>query len=232
MDDYSANIDWDKIYATFHEPEGIAGRISLALEDSVTPLIFCGFPEVAAHLAAESPLQFVDYSPVITARTRARYPSIPRIVTGEISEVLQTDPTETIVIACRLSAFWQSQGVFAQLAAALLAFPRKVVLIDFFDRDAVYAGKRIYYASGTDRGRWAFKSFDDLPGCKPPLQVANLNICYTVGTTDVAYEARRAFFKKAAIGSWCKATFVDYATTISGPLLQNDPSFLVKLTHR
>jgi hypothetical protein len=65
IDDYSEAIDWDVIYGAFYDPQGIVDRIALKLDHNSAPLLFCGFPEVASNLAANSPVQFVGYSPVI-----------------------------------------------------------------------------------------------------------------------------------------------------------------------
>lgn len=231
MDDYSESIDWDEIYSAFHDPKSVADRISAELDDVSAPLIFCGFPAVASYLAAESPVQFVDYSPVITARSRERFPNIQQIVNGEITDVLKDNATQNVVIACRLSAFWQSQKAFDQLASALLASPRKQVLIDFFDRDAVCTGQSINYEAASDTGAWNLESFDKIPQSNPLIEIANISVCYAVGSTHFSYEARRAFFKKPAIKSWFKGNLADYSTVIADPLLNHDPSFLLKLTH-
>jgi len=91
IDDYSESIDWDIIYSAFHDPKDTADQISHELEHSTAPLIFCGFPEAASYLSVESPLQFVDYSATITARSRERYPNIKHVIEGEIAEILKNN---------------------------------------------------------------------------------------------------------------------------------------------
>ncbi len=187
---YSDDIDWDVIYRTFHNPKDIAERIAFELETLKAPMVFCGFPEVAAYLATEAEVEFVDVSSVIIERTQERYPDIQHITTGEISEILKHNPTKNIVISCRLSAFWQSQQAFEELASAILARPRDQVLIDFFDRDAVYQGMHIYYHNDSEQnetGDWDFKQFDVIPSKNPSIQIANINVSYFVNDTVERY---------------------------------------------
>ncbi len=265
QEDYSEKIDWDIIYNTFHNPKEIAERILFELETLKAPMVFCGSPEVAAYLATEAKVVFVDVSSVITARTHERYPDIQHITEGEISEVLKENRTRNIVISCRLSAFWQTQQAFEDLASAILAHPRDQILIDFFDRDAVYEGMHIYYHTETETavadnkekadvnekvvevekeiekqqqsGDWDFKQFDESQSNNPSIQIANIDVSYFIknivsddaGDVDFSYETRRAFFTKTAILNWCTKTFPDYETTLAPALLEDDPSFLVKL---
>jgi len=88
---------------------------------------------------------------------------------------------------------------------------------------------RIDYESEIGSGVWYFKNIVDRYLGNPPMHIAKTNICYAVGAAPFAYDTHRAFYRKAAIEAWCKETFLDYETTLSGPLLYGDPSFLVKL---
>lgn len=255
---YSEDIDWDVIYRTFHNPKDIAERIAFELIDRKAPMIFCGFPETAAYLATATDVQFVDSSPVVTKRTEQRYPDIQSVTEGDISNILNDTPTKNVVISCRLSAFWQTEKAFEELASAILAHPRDQVLIDFFDRDAVYEGMHIYYhveaetADGENNndaekgkveekekekkqqsGDWDFKQFDKSQSKNPSIQIANIDVSYFIDRDgddiNFSYETRRAFFTKMAILNWCTKAFPDYETTLATALLEEDPSFLVSI---
>ena len=239
FDNYSEDIDWDIIYRTFHNPKDIAERIAFEMETLKAPVIFCGFPEVGAYLATKADVQFVDSSPVVCKRTTERYPDIQKVSKGEISEILKDNPTRNIVVSCRVSTFWQTTEAFDELADAILAHPRDQILIDFFDRDAVYEGMHIYYKTDTESdaedkqsqemGDWDFKQFDVLENNKPATQIANIDISYKVEDIDLLFETRRAFFTKMAILNWCTIKLADYEATLAGPLLEDDPSFLISL---
>ncbi|WP_299874577.1 hypothetical protein [uncultured Cocleimonas sp.] len=246
---YSEDIDWDIIYRTFHNPKDIAERIAFELTDHQAPVIFCGFPETAAYLATASELQFVDKSAVVTQRTEERYPDIHSVTQGDISSILKDTLTRNVVISCRLSAFWQTEQDFEALANAILAHPRDQIIIDFFDREAVFEGMHIYYhaeAPDTDKnnsqeekqqsGDWDFKQFDDSQSNNPSFQIANIDVSYFIDNNsnhkndiNFSYETRRAFFTKMAILNWCTKTFPNYETTLATGLLEGDPSFLVNL---
>ena len=235
---YSEDIDWDVIYHTFHNPKDIAERIAFELTNHEAPVIFCGFPEAAAYLATATELEFVDSSPVIIKRTKQRYPDIKRITKGNISDILKESSTKNVVISCRLSAFWQTEQAFKELTSTILAHPRDQILIDFFDREAVFEGMHIYYQEDETKrntGDWDFKHFDQISSKNPEFQIANVDISYKITATDkgndidFAYETRRTFFTKMAILNWCTKVFPDYETTLATALLEGDPSFLVKL---
>ena len=222
-------------------------------------MIFCGFPETAAYLATAADVQFVDASAVITKRTEQRYPDIHSVTQGDISHVLRDSPTKNVVISCRLSAFWQTQQAFDELASAILAHPRDQILIDFFDRDAVFEGMHIYFHTEAEidtsdnavekvvevktkevpkkqqSGDWDFISFEENPSNNPPIQIANIDISYVIddGENEInfSYDTQRAFFTKMAILNWCTQVFAEYETTLATALLEEDPSFLVNLKH-
>ena len=201
---YSEDIDWDVIYRTFHNPKDIAERIAFELIEHQAPMIFCGFPETAAYLATAADVQFVDASPIVTKRTEQRYPDIQRVTEGNISNILKDSSTKNVVISCRLSAFWQTEQAFEELASAILAHPREQILIDFFDRDAVFEGMHIYLhadveAADADKnekpnveekvvkeektqpsGDWDFKQFDESQSNNPPIQIANIDVSYFI----------------------------------------------------
>ncbi len=243
---YSEDIDWDVIYRTFHNPKDIAERIAFELIDHEAPVIFCGFPETAAYLATAVELQFVDKSSVITQRTKERYPDIQSVTEGYISSILKDAPTKNIVISCRLSAFWQTQQAFEEIASAILAHPRDQILIDFFDRDAVNEGMHIYYHTDSEQnetGDLDFKQFDEVEGNNPSIQIANIDVSYNIGgiggnsdsdsdsdsDMDFSYATRRAFFTKISILNWCTKALPYYEAILSGSLLEGDPSFLLSL---
>jgi len=250
---YSEDIDWDVIYRTFHNPKDIAERIAFELTDHQAPVIFCGFPETAAYLATASELQFVDESAVVTKRTKERYPDIHTVTLGDISTILKDTPSKNVVISCRLSAFWQTEQDFDELASAILAHPRDQVLIDFFDREAVFEGMHIYYHAEAPEvdadekntkeeegkqqsGDWDFKQFNDSQSTNPSFQIANIDVSYFIENANnrkndinFSYETHRAFFTKMAILNWCTKTFPNYETTLATGLLEGDPSFLVNL---
>jgi hypothetical protein len=251
---YSEDIDWDIIYRTFHNPKDIAERIAFELADHQAPVIFCGFPETAAYLAAATELQFVDKSAVVTQRTEERYPDIHSVTQGDISSILKDTPTRNVVISCRLSAFWQTEQDFEALASAILAHPRDQIIIDFFDREAVFEGMHIYYHAEAPEadsevaennaqkekiqqsGDWDFKQFDDVQSTNPAIQIANIDVSFFIENANnskndinFTYETRRAFFTKMAILNWCTKTFPNYETTLATGLLEGDPSFLVSL---
>ena len=229
MDDYSGSIDWDQVYSAFHDPRGIADRIDRALGDCASSVLFSGFPEVASCLARERPLRFVDHSPVVCTRTQERYPEIRCVTEGEITKVLANDSAQIVVIACRVSAFWQSPQMFVDLVFGLLSHPRKKVLIDFFDRDAVSEGEMVAFGSAAGRGMWQFQAIRKVLFSVPPIYRASMNVSYEMGTTQLGYRACRAYFRSVEVETWFKERFPEYSTTVSCPLLDGDPSFLIKL---
>ncbi|MCL6416565.1 hypothetical protein MIB92_12975 [Aestuariirhabdus sp. Z084] len=235
-DEYSQSIDWDEIYAAFHDPESVARRILGELDGGAGPVLFCGFPAVAAYLAEQVELVFIDSSRVITERARCRYPALSSIITGDVMEVLRCHPAKQVVISGRLSAFWQDQQNLEELAAALGCFERRCVLIDFFDRDAIYSNLEVHFeqprCQGKERGKWLFNQISKVSPAVPAIYRANLQVTYNVGSTRCSYATTRAFFSKADIDAWCQRRLPDYQTLLSPPLLENDLGFLLKLIGR
>lgn len=229
LDDYSENIDWDKVYSAFHESKRIAARIRDELGHFDVPLIFCGFPEVASHLSAHSKILFVDNSPTITARSRTRYPNIDKVSNEDIFKVLKGNHSDQVVISCRLSAFWQSSEAFEELAESILAHPRKQVLIDFFDHELIKDVDKINFKSDAGKGSWCLKPSDEHHSNNPPIHLVRMDIAYELDGLSFSYETCRAFFQKAAIEAWCNSAFKEYTVSLTASLLFDDPSFTIKM---
>ncbi|MCP3664526.1 MAG: hypothetical protein GY696_18890 [Gammaproteobacteria bacterium] len=83
------------------------------------------------------PLTFVNFSKPITDTATTSHEKTKGIYTGDITEIAGVLPISRIVIACRISAYWDSPIYFEPLADSLLSFPREIILIDFFNRDLV-----------------------------------------------------------------------------------------------
>lgn len=230
IDDYSDNIDWDRIYKAFHDPQAVADRIRRAIEETGSPVAFCGFPEVASLLSAHYPIVFVDSAAAIVARSRARYPEIETVVASEITEFLRTHPVQSVVISGRLSAFWQTPLAFEQLAGAILSHPRSQVLIDYFDRESIFPGLRTSFSAPAGQGWWAYKEIESLPGTAPRIHTAKLEIGYSLGSTNFSYQTQRAYFERADMKSWHTRVFENYESAVHAGLIQNDPSFSIKMT--
>lgn len=229
---YSGVIDWDRIYSTFHNPLQIAKRIQEELGWTRNPVVFSGFQETASFLANDLPVTFIDHSPSITNRAREQYPGLQKSCTGDVTQLVASLPAPNIVIACRISAYWDSVEYFEQLANSLLAFPRERILIDFFDRDLVESGQVLTYKSGEDVGDWVFLDIDESKGMEPSCFKAKLKVSYSLCGHSFSYEGHRSFFRKDIVLSWSRAKFPDYDVTIGEALLDSDPSFLLKLVRK
>lgn len=161
IDLYSGKIDWERIYRTFHDPFQIAQRVKIELGDTRMPIAFSGFSESASYLAHDMPVTFIDYSSSITNNAKKCYQHIDELLVGDITQLLATLPVPRIVIACRVSAYWNSSEYFERLATSLLSLPREVVLIDFFDRDLVETGGSLNFASRGEFGKWSYLGLEE-----------------------------------------------------------------------
>ena len=229
---YSGEIDWERIYRTFHDPVRIAQRVQEELGGTNMPIVFSGFQETASHLADEMPVTFVDYSSSITDNAKKLHLKIHEVHTGDITELVALFPVSCIVIACRISAYWDSPEYFERLAASLLSFPREKVLIDFFDRDLVKPGESLGFEAGGDVGNWNFLDFEESNVGEPSFFKSKLKISYSLRDHCFSYEGYRSFFMKAVISRWARSNFIDHNVVLGEPLLDHDPSFLLKLIRR
>ena len=229
IDDYSENIDWDRVYSAFHNPKGVANNIRSVIGDANGPLVFCGFPEVASFLSTYYKIVFVDSSRTIVANSRARYPEIDTIIMSEITEFLRSNPAKYVVISGRLSAFWQTPEAFQQLASGLLSHPRTQILIDYFDQEEIYQGLRTSFSAPLGKGRWDYTEIERPRIAKPLIHNVKLGISYSLGSMSFSYLARRAYFDRSDIETWHKSVFKDYETSVEAGLLEDDPSFSIKM---
>lgn len=229
---YSGAIDWERVYRTFHAPSQVAARIRQALPGTGDGTIFCGFQETAGLLANDLPVTFVDYAPAITAHARAEYPGLRAVVTGDITRLVATLPNPYLVIACRISAYWDAPEYFERLSASLRAYPRDLVLIDFFDLDRVAPGQRFVFESGGCAGEWVVLDVDAPLDGEPPISLVRLKVSYAFDDYSFSYTGVRAFLPKAALLRWSQARFPGYDVTLGPPLVEGDPGFSLKLIRK
>jgi len=228
---YSGTFDWEKIYSAFHSPIRIAERISCELDGNNHPLIFSGFAETAAHLASQMPVTFIDLSPSVATCASERYSGLNAVRTGDVTQFISSSSADTVVIVCRISAYWGGEE-FDRLAKSLRKFPRRQIIIDFFDRDVVEPGQTISFESSEGNGKWIYLDFKESEGSAPPISKARLDISYSLQDDSVSYEGYRSFFRKVDIEQWCKRTLPEYRVKICAALMDSDPSFTLKLTSR
>nr|WP_320014785.1 hypothetical protein [uncultured Desulfobacter sp.] len=229
---YSGEIDWERIYKTFHDPSQISNRIQKELGGTNMPIVFSGFIETASHLANEMPVTFVDYSPSITDAARRTHKKLHEIHTGDITELIGILPIPRIVVACRISAYWDSPEYFKRLSTSLLSFHREIVLIDFFDRDLVKLGAKLCFKNKSDIGNWEFLYFEEINVGAPSFFKSKLRVSYSLSDYSFNYDGYRSFFTKTAILRWANSMFTDYDVIMEEPLLDQDPSFVLKLVRK
>lgn len=227
---YAGTIDWEKVYSAFHSPFRIAERIIYELDGDNRPVVFSGFAETAAYLASQMPVTFIDLSPSVTTRASELFSALNAIRTGDVTHFISSYPNSNVVIACRISAYWGSEE-FDRLSKSLRKFPRKKVLIDFFDRDVVEPGQRITFESSEGNGEWTFLDINDCESTIPPISKAKLSVCYSLRDNPFSYEGDRSFFRKDDIEKWCRVTLPEYKARICAPLMDTDPSFTLDLAN-
>lgn len=228
---YSGAIDWDRIYRTFHSPAHIATRVQEALGGSRQPVIFSGFKETAGHLAAQMPVTFVDYSPVIAEEAKAQYPQLHDVQVGDVTQRLACLPAPNIVIACRISAYWEAIDYFERLVKGVRAHTREHVLVDFFDRALVEAGQRFTFNAEENTGAWWCLSLEEQQENGLSVSHATFNVSYDLGDHRVSYQGSRCFYGKENVLQWFRSQLPEYEITLEAPLVENDPSFLLRLIH-
>lgn len=229
---YSGAIDWDRIYRTFHNPFQIAKRVQQELDATNKHVIFSGFQETASYLARQMPVTFVDHSPSITNKAKKQYIDLYDVRTGDVTQIIEQLTAPYIAIICRISAYWDSIDYFERIAASLLEQPRDNVLIDFFDRALVEIGQRFIFESDGGIGDWTIKDFEeqktkDLSFCNVKLKVS-----YSLYGHSFSYEGYRSFFEKENLFNWFNSKLPDYKISLGGSLIDQDPSFSLKLTHK
>ncbi len=177
-------------------------------------------------------MTFVDRSPSITNKAKKQYIDLYDVRTGDVTQIIEQVNAPYIAIICRISAYWDSIGYFERIAASLLEQARDNVLIDFFDRALVETGQRFIFESDGGIGDWTIKDFEeqktkDLSFCNVKLKVS-----YSLYGHSFCYEWYRSFFEKENLFNWFNSKLPDYKISLGGSLIDQDPSFSLKLTHK
>lgn len=154
------------------------------------------------------------------------------IQTGDVTQLVATLPAPIIVIACRISAYWDSADYFERLTDALRSFPRQQVLIDFFDRDLVVPAGKITFEVENGSGVWDFMEEVNSIGTEPAICKLKLKVSYALSGKSVSYEGYRSFFRKDGLQDWFQTQLKDYDVRLGKPLIDQDPSFTLKLSQK
>lgn len=227
---YDGSIDWDAIYRTFHSPVQIAERIRKELGEDCGRVLFSGFLESASLLAKDCSLVFVDSSSTITVRAQEKHPSIGHVYRGDVTEIVGDCEAENVVIACRISAYWDDESFFMRLVESIKKYPRNLVLIDFFDREQVALQSQLSFANYKETGLWKVLSIEDAGQNDFPLSRVNMKVSYEMYQQQVEYEGCRSFFRKKDLLGWFEEVLPLYTVTAKAPLLVNDPGFVLKIS--
>lgn len=227
---YTGDIDWDRIYRRFHDPADIAERINQALQgDANSALAYAGFAETGLLLAQQRAVSFIDHSPFIANSARTRHPSFTDVHTGDITERLASLRHPLVVIACRISAYWDHPSFFERLATSLLAFPRQTVLLDFFDRGQIRVGNQQPFANGEDKGLWTYLGIEPPVAGEPQIFRSHVRVAYSLGHQAIHYEGDRCFFEQDNIARWATSRLKGFKAELGPSLMAGDPSFSLKL---
>ncbi|NDY71986.1 hypothetical protein DO021_10715 [Desulfobacter hydrogenophilus] len=231
-DDYLGSVNWNCIYRAFHNPFYISQKIKAELKGSSGDILFAGFSDTAIDLSYDRPLTFIDSSPVVTEQLRNKPSPVKDIITSDICSYAASTPATFLLMVCRISAFWNTPEHFEKIVRAITAYPRKLVLIDFYDSSQALPGLNLNFTARRGTGSWYFEEIKESSESYPPFQTVNIKVAYSLPDMNCCYNACRSFFKKSAIKNWAEASLPDYITEIKSSLFESDPSFLLKLCHR
>ncbi|MDV7142293.1 hypothetical protein R3X27_06330 [Tropicimonas sp. TH_r6] len=228
-DDYSGAVDWNLIYAQCHEAVRSAERIAACL-DPPRPLLFAGFPETAACLAANRPVTFVDISPAILDMARRDFPGLTSLVCADVFETLETVAPVDVAVTGRLTAFWDAESV-ERFARALERRRPARVLVDFFDREAVAPGQTLAFGGGAVTGQWRIAdAVAPKASARPKVSRLQLALAYDWDSGAVRSETRRSFFDANDLSGWLAERLPGYDVQRHDALIAGDPSFAFLLT--
>ncbi len=224
---YSGTVDWNLIYRCFHSPEDIATRIQNYFPNHNSEILFAGFPETASLLCEYGySIKFLEFSPQMAHIAQTAFPNLS-VQTGDILEILKHDKSIDITIVCRISAYWQSIEDLLLLVKSLQQFPRRRILIDFYDRELVSPGKQINFSRNNGHGYWKFIDLEDDTNSEVTISKAKMEVEYSIGELNFQYPATRSFFRKENLLKFFKGHFFQATLHSAESLLTNDPSFTI-----
>ncbi len=222
-DIYAGSWDWDRIYRACHRAGDVAERIAPHLGEG--PVLFAGFPSVAADLAASRDVTFVDWSKDLARRARANYPAIQSVVAGDVLEILAESDPPNIVLSGRISAFWRDVAIFDRLAEAYQSHLRSSLVIDFFDAGALAKDQELRFGTPPTTGTWRVTGTDRAGG----ITRVTLSVTYDLDGDRRSLDTTRSYFDRGWVLEWAKRAFPVQVPRILDPLIPGDPGFAVAI---
>ncbi len=225
---YAGQIDWDLVYRRFHQADRLANDIRPLLATIDGRILFAGFPSVASDLSRSHNVHFVDNSSAVIKQALTRYPSIKSTEISNVQSVLSAQAFGCVVLSGRMSAFLLEPQALDLLAKSINSFPRKCIVMDFFDVDTLKHGVPFRFPGAGGGGIWSpseVHRWGDLA-----TQV-NFNIRYEIDGEHTKFATTYAFFRRDAVVDWARRNFVGYRLSLLPALSPGDPSFAIALTN-
>jgi len=229
-DVYNGSWDWERIYRDCHHAHSVAEEVHRILGPDRERVVFAGFPATAAELARTRPLTFVDRSNDVVNAVKAAFENLAELAADDVLLRLERDDARHVVISCRVSAFWDNQDSFERLRAAILAFPRTRVVVDFFDAGLAQAGQVLSFGRPPASGTWRIQAVRIEPTTfGPTIYRLRHDVFYILDQAHLEYTAERSYFSAADVLAWAAQCAPDYYAAIAPPLISGDPSFTLVL---
>lgn len=224
---YSGNIDWNEVYRNIYPINEITNTIKEYLpKENIDHIVFSGFSEVAANLSALYPIKYVDYSKFMAERAVIEYPEIDEVIHADILNYLFRSNASIVCITCRISANWQGCRCIDKLIKGIKKYPRKMILIDFFD-DFLFENKE-EIKIGVPPNQCAWNIHERI--LEPSFIVINqLNVQHPSHQLIPSYHSTITSFDKEKITDYMQSQLYGYKVFVNEPLIPLDPSFSLSI---
>lgn len=234
---YAGDIDWNAIYRRYYDLDGMHAALEAWLKAPAT-MVFSGFAELAARLSARHQVHFVEFHESVAASARDHHPVIAKVSRADVIDAVRLDPAPVVLVAGRVSAYWQGGGDLARFLQNVLQRPRELVLVDFFDAADLdgAGGPALGCPTYSDVRPVAAESAlqaggSAAPGDHPALLLARTSGRYSLEGTSIEYCETRAFFSREFVLHAAEAALPDpavnarYDLSIEAPLVHGEAGF-------
>ncbi len=229
---YNGAMDWNEIYRTWYPLNEITYAIAEYLPQSLyESVLFAGFGQIAEQLSSYYPVHLIEYSAYMVEKAKEQYHSINRITHNDILDYLFISDAEIVCIACRISANWDHPDALLKLMQAIDSYPRKLILIDFFDSEMIGGKKVVDCGRGNLKFHWDIEEHQ-LKDVATGMYLTLWRGEYVLNNVNFPYKARVSTFIKTHLINYMRENLPQYHVRAEKPLIPADPGFLVVIDAR
>ncbi|PWI32662.1 hypothetical protein DI392_14730 [Vibrio albus] len=186
------------------------------------PIIFSGFSSLAEKLSEQYDITYVDKDQKSSLKTQ-------KVVQGDVLEFIYFNASPCLVISSTTSANWHYAFQLDKLTKAVERNKYKLVLIEFYDADAIKVSRSIKADLTPDCTEWQLDGVTE-KNAAYGHSVADIKGCSVNENNEI--KTKLGVYNKQNLLAYFKRQLPMYDVEVHSTLIPFDPSFTIAIKEK